>query len=149
MTRVIVFVMLGILLVGGVFAVDAAFTESGDDIQITNETFTDTTAGNIVELDDSKQTGAFYENETTVFNDSDAKMEENTDYQWFEVNGTLKVLSGGDLAGDANGTVSYSYDQTTEEQRGLAKSLKVVFDGGVGLLFLAAIIFLVWIVTRL
>lgn len=136
--------MVVVVLLVGILGANAAFEDSGDDISITNETFTNTTAGAIVELDDSNKTGAFYDNETTVFNDSDVEMVENTDYGWFESNGTLKILSGGDLAGDANGTISYSYDQTSAEQRDLATGMGALFDALPGVLFLAALVFLIW-----
>lgn len=114
---------LAIVLTAGVMGLQASFENAGSNEVVINETFTPGTGGNVVTLDDSEKSAAFYtsDNETVVYNGSDTEMEEGTDYEWIEQNGTVKVLSGGDLAGDSSAKISYSYQLTTEEQRQWAR----------------------------
>lgn len=47
-------------------------------------------------------------------------MTEGDDYQWFESNGTIKTLSGGQLAGDSTANITYEYSQTNRVQQDFA-----------------------------
>jgi hypothetical protein len=144
--RVLAFIMVAVLLSAGLFAADAAFTEAGEDKSNINETFQNPTAGDVLQLDDSEVTGAFYDNETIVYNDSTVEMSAGTDYEWIQDNGTLRPLAGGELAGDTNGTISYSYDETTAEQRGLADGMQLIFDALPGIFIVGALVFFLLII---
>lgn len=119
MARAIVAILAIVLLVGvSIFAYQAAIAEAGEDTVVTNESWTPT-AGSVTQLDNSNQEGAYYGNDTTVFDSTDSLMDRGADYRWFADNGTVKAVAGGDLDGESSATISYTYQQTTAEQRGL------------------------------
>lgn len=109
---------LVIILGAGTLAMHAGFVNAGEDQTVVNESFTPGSGG-VVTLDESNNRNAFYapDNETTVYNGSDVEMEEGTDYEWIQKNGTVDVLSGGDLAGSGSSNITYSFQETNEEQR--------------------------------
>jgi len=113
--------MFALLIVafGGVYATQAALEGAGDNIFVENETWTPS-AGSVTVLDDSEQTGAYYDTNVTVRDENDTVVDVGTDYEWFSGNGTVKALSGGELDGDANASITYGYSQTTGEQRAFA-----------------------------
>lgn len=148
MNRVIAFVLFGILAIGGIFAITPAFQAAGEDITNVNETFQNPTGGDVIQLEDSDRTGAYYDDEVSVFDETGAEMEAGTDYEWFQTNGTLKVLSGGDLAGDDNGTITYGYDQTTETQRQQATVLGYLLGMVEPLLVGATIVMALFVLGR-
>jgi len=125
--------IFGLLLIlsAGTVAMQESFKNAGSDEVVINESFTPGAAGEVVTLDNSEQSGAFYgpDNETVVYNATDTEMKEGTDYEWIQANGTVRMLSGGDLAGDANATISYTYQQTTEEQRQWARVMAALPQG--------------------
>lgn len=100
----------------------AGLENAGEDRVVTNETWTPD-AGNVTTLDESNRNGAYYAHNVTVYNSTDVKMDRGSDYEWFVGNGTVKALTGGDLDGEQNATITYSYQQTTAEQRQLAALL--------------------------
>lgn len=111
-----------ILAVGGAYALQASLENAGDDTPIANETWTPT-VGSVTQLDHSEQTGAYYSNETSVYDSTNVEMERGSDYLWFASNGTVKAVSGGGLDGESSATITYEFQQTTAEQRGLAGML--------------------------
>lgn len=120
MSRAIVAVFaLIILAIVGVWGVQAALEDAGEDFTVTNETWTPD-AGNVTTLNESNRNGAYYADRVTVYDEDRAEMDEGTDYEWFTDNGTVKALSGGGLDGDANATITYSFQQTSSQQRQFA-----------------------------
>lgn len=121
MPRILVAIIgLAILAFVGVAGIQASLIEAGDDISVTNETFQSPSAGTVIQLDDSERSNAYYDANVTVYNASDVEMDPGVDYDWIQTNGTLKPLSGGDLAGDADGKITYSYQLTTDEEQRIA-----------------------------
>lgn len=103
----------------GVSGLEAALASGGDAVTVENETWTPD-SGTVTQLDDSNQTGAFYDESVTVRDENGTLSDEGTDYEWFESNGTVKALSGGNLDGDSSATITYEYQQTSDEERALA-----------------------------
>lgn len=119
---VLAFLAVGILAMMAVAGSQAALETAGEDHTINSETWTPD-AGNVTTLDESNRDGAYY-NETAVVKDENGNdSEAGVDYEWFAGNGTVKALSGGNLDGDTSATITYSFQQTTEEQRQFAAML--------------------------
>lgn len=104
------------------YGFQAALADAGEDYTVVNETFTPG-AGTITELENSNLTGGYYDNATEVYDGNGTEMDAGTDYTWLESNGTIRTLAGGGLDGDSEATITYSYQQTSKEQRGIAKAL--------------------------
>lgn len=119
MRILIAIIGIAMLAMVGLTATHAALENAGDDITVTNETWTPD-AGNITQLNDSDRTGAFYASNVTVRDENDTLQDPGTDYDWLEENGTIRAVTGGGLDGDANATVTYEYQLTTDEQRRMA-----------------------------
>lgn len=128
MPRAIVAVFALIIMVtAGIYGMQASLEGAGENHTVTNETWT-SDPGNVTILDESNRTGAYYADSTdvTVYNltdTGDVEMEPGTDYEWIPDNGTVKALAGGDLDPATDATISYSFQQTTEEQRGLSSMI--------------------------
>lgn len=144
MRQLFAFVALVILAIMAVAGFQMALINAGEDVTVVNETFTPS-ADTVITLDDSNIDGAFYEESVVVYNNSSVEMTEGTDYTWFQKNGTIKPLSGGDLAPDDEGTITYSYQETTQEQRDMAQILGFLPEIlGFALPLLALLAFLVF-----
>lgn len=113
---------IAILAMMGLAGYQAALENAGEDRTVTNETWTPD-AGNITELDDSKINGAYYDDEVDVYNDTGVPVDEGSDYEWFPTNGTVKAVTGGALDGEASATITYSYQETTGEERNVTALL--------------------------
>lgn len=126
MARTVV-AILGIVVVAifVIYGFQAALATAGKDYVVTNETW-QPDAGNVTQLENSGLPGGYYGNETAVYDENQTLQDRGTDYVWFQSNGTVKALTGGGLDGDSSATISYTYQQTTEEQRGMAKVLNMV-----------------------
>lgn len=138
--------VLAMLAVGGF---QVALENAGEDHTVTNETWTPS-PGSVTQLDNSERTGAYYDNETTVYNTTGStaeEMDEGTDYVWFEGNGTVKAVSGGGLDGATEATISYSFQQTTEEQRQWARALSNI-PSAIGLAFPVMLFILFLVILR-
>lgn len=112
-----------ILITAGIYGLEFAVADAGEDIVVTNETFT-SDPGNVTLLEYSNSTGAYYADseDVTVYNitaSGDVELEEGTDYEWIADNGTVKSLTGGALDPATDAQISYSLQQTTAEQRAL------------------------------
>lgn len=117
---------MGLLLIAavGTYALEASLEDAGTPKQVYNESFNASGAADtVLELNNSNISRAYYDENVTVWNDSTTQMDRGTDYEWFVGNGTIKPLSGGDLAGDANATVTYGYTLTTETHQSMATIL--------------------------
>lgn len=123
MVRVILAVLcIGILASMAVVGLQAGLEDAGEDFTVDNETWTPD-AGNVTTLDESNRNGAYYGETVDVWDENGNLTEEGADYEWYAGNGTVKALSGGALDGDTSATITYSYQQTTAEQRQMASLL--------------------------
>lgn len=120
MRALIAIIALVVLAAMGVWGVQASIMTAAEDRTVQNETFTPD-AGNITALEHSTQDHTWYGKNVTVYDENGTLMDYGDDYLWFQTNGTLKTVVGGGLDGDTEGKVTYSYSQTTEEQRELAQ----------------------------
>lgn len=122
-----------ILAVGGGYALEASLENAGDDTLIVNESWTPN-AGSITVLNESERGGAYYSNQTTVYDENGTLMDRGDDYLWFQNNGTVQAVVGGNLDGDSSALITYEYQQTTAEQRGFAGMLSNI-PGVLGWIF--------------
>lgn len=126
MSRAIVAALaLIILAISGAYAVEASLESAGDDHTITNESFTPT-ADTVIALSESNRGRAYYNHNVTVYDDTTTEMDPGTDYTWFVGNGTIKPLSGGDLAGDTSATITYGYQLPSEREQTMATLLSYI-----------------------
>jgi hypothetical protein len=115
---ILALIAIGILAMGGLAGMQAGLENAGTDNVVTNETWTPD-AGNVTTLEESNRSGAYYGDNVTVYDENGTQMDLGEDYEWYVGNGTVKALVGGDLDGDSEATITYSYQQTTKEQRDL------------------------------
>lgn len=116
------FLVLALIAAMGITAIQGSLEEAGDDELVENETFTPN-AGSVTTLDDSDQANTYYDDEVTVRDSSGTVMEEGTDYEWFVGNGTVKTIQGGALDGEPSANITYGYQETTAQQRGIARTI--------------------------
>jgi len=125
-----VFIVIAILLATMVVGLDAALADAGTREEISDESFTPN-AGTVQSLDRSNLGNTvYYDSNVSVRDENGERSFEGTDYEWFESNGTIKPLVGGNLDGDASATIDYAYRETTERQRTMAQLAAVVPQGG-------------------
>lgn len=118
-------ITIGLLAMMALGGYQAALASAGSDVTITNETWTPD-AGNVTQLDESGREDAYYDQTVTVRDENDSLMQAGSDYEWHESNGTVKALSGGDLDGDDNATITYGYEEPTREQQRLTGALSQI-----------------------
>jgi len=123
-----VFIGLAILAAVAVFGLQTALAGAGQQETIDSETFTPN-AGTVQTLDRSKLDDTFYNDTVAVADENGERSFEGEDYKWFDRNGTIKPLVGGNLDGDASATITYSYRRTTETQRELTALLSNIPRG--------------------
>jgi len=119
-------VLVAFVLVGGIAAYQGALAQSGDKRVVEAESFSTPTAGELITVEKSGDDGVYFSDNVTVFGENGNVMNEGTDYEWYG-NGTFRVLENGDLAGDADGRITYEYNQVTEEQQEQAAFVSTVF----------------------
>lgn len=112
-----------IMVTAGIYGMQFALEGAGESYTVTNETFT-SDPGNVTLLEESNRTGAYYADsrDVAVYNitaSGDVELEAGVDYKWIADNGTIKSLSGGALDPATDAQISYSFQQTTAEQREL------------------------------
>jgi len=139
-------VLVAILLVGGIAAYQGALAQSGDDRLVQEESFSSPTAGELITVEKSGDDGVYFGDNVTIYGENSNEMDEGTDYEWYG-NGTFRVLSGGDLAGDASGTITYEYQQVTEEQQEQAQFISTLL-GNAGFVVLIGIVIITVAVAR-
>lgn len=121
------FAFFGIAIVSviAVAAFQAALATAGDRAVVRGETFTPTT-GSAISLDRSNLDNAYYNGTVDVEDENGDQSFNGTDYIWYQQNGTIEPLAGGNLDGDTSATIDYSYRRTTERQRTLAGLLATI-----------------------
>lgn len=119
MSRAVVAIM-GIVLVGGVavWGLQAAAADAGAKTTIEEETFT-ATAGEVSALEHSNLNNTYYSETVTVRDGNNDRVDPGEDYVWFANNGTLKVVTGGELDGTSGPSITYSYQTNTADQQAL------------------------------
>jgi len=111
---------MGIVLVGGVavWGLQAAAADAGAKTTIEEETFT-ATAGEVSTLEHSNLNNTYYSETVTVRDGNNDRVDPGEDYVWFANNGTLKVVTGGELDGTSGPSITYSYQTNTADQQAL------------------------------
>lgn len=142
MRPIIAFAAIAIVAIAGVSAFQAAVTNAGNDVTVENETFDP--AASPITVDATNETGVYLNEPAneTVRNASDVVMEPGEDYEYYPSNGSLVVLDGGRLANDSTGYITYGYQQTNSEQRGLASVLAGQLNVVAGLVLVGVVLFL-------
>lgn len=120
--RVLIFILIPILAISGIYAVNSSFEDAGVDGEITGERFDGPAGGGLVSLEQSNRQNVFYRGTVTVYNENGNLTVEGTDYIWHQDNGTLEVLAGGELDGVNNAEIDYGYDVPTVERREAAET---------------------------
>ena len=146
MVRAVVAVVgLGIVAMLFLAGVQAGLQNAGYERTQVNETFQPANATNVTSLNFSNLDSAYYDRNITVYDENDTLMRHGQDYDWIRENGTVRTLSGGGLVNDTNATVSYSWQQTTAEQRDMAAMLGDI-PQAVGVIAPALILLLIFLV---
>jgi len=99
-----------------------ALSDAGDDVTVSNETWTPN-AGTYVALNKSNLQHASYDPTVIVRDENDTLQDLGTDYDWNDTQGTVQATAGGGLDGDANASITYGYQVSTEQQREVATAL--------------------------
>lgn len=126
MARAVV-AILGLVVVGflAVQGLDAGLATAGDTRDIDSESWTPN-AGSITDLANSNLENAYYTDQVEVFDSNDNRMVDGDDYIWYEQNGTIKTVTGGDLDGESSATINYEFQITSENDRAIGKALSVL-----------------------
>lgn len=142
MRPIIAFAAIAIVAIAGAGAFQATVADAGDAVTVENETFDP--AASPITVDANNQTGAYLNDPATetVRNTSEVVMESGQDYEYHPENGTLVVLDDGRLANDSTGYITYGYQQTSSEQRGLASIFAGQLDVIGALVFVGIVLFL-------
>lgn len=125
MRIILAFLAIAILSMTAITGIQASLEDAGDDREIENETWTPD-PGNVTALDESNREGAYYSDRVTVYNATGVEVDAGADYEWYSGNGTVKAISGGKLDGESEATITYGFQQTTEEHRQMAGLLSHV-----------------------
>lgn len=107
--------VLVIIAVMGIVGIQGALMSAGEIVEIEGEGW-EPDPGNVTELEHSNLERAYYDDEVAVFDNNDNEMVRDIDYEWFVANGTVKAIEGGDLDGEPQATIDYSFSLTTQEQ---------------------------------
>jgi len=145
MRALVALLFVGLLFTGGLAAYEQTVVATADGTTVVNESFSSPTAGEVIQLENSNQTGAYYAENETVRDENGTVMDEGADYEWLQ-NGTLRPLEGGDLAGDASGEITYHYDQTSQEQRDRMDFVALLV-GNAGTLLLVGVLLVFMVVA--
>jgi hypothetical protein len=138
---VLVVVVFAILAASSAVIFQVSMEEGADRVEIEGESWSPN-AGSVTTLDHSNRDDAFYENETIVRDSNGNEVDRGTDYEWYDINGTVKAVSGGALDGESSATIDYQFANTTAEQRAYNNMLSNVPTLlGLALPFLVLILF--------
>ena len=109
---------IAIIFAFGVYGLQAAVNNAGTNYDIDGEDFTPS-AGDVTTLQHSNLPDTHYSDQVEVRDTNGDLVDKNEDYIWFDRNGTVKTVVGGELDGDNGATIDYRYEVTTDEQRAL------------------------------
>lgn len=141
---IILFAMLGAVQTGHRSAVEGSQNELSTEENWTADT------GNVTTLSKSNDPDLLYNESVEARDENGTLLQEGSDYTWYENNGTIRALSGGELSDGENANVTYS---TWEEQETaqLAQSIAFIptktlgeflpFLAGIAMLFAAVAVF--------
>lgn len=117
----VAFLVMAMVLAGGVTALDTSFGETYENRQVVNETFNPDAEGPTVVLDESKSDYAIYNenDDVTVYNTTNqsniTQVEEPQDYSWNQTDGTLDINQQSDFQNATNASVTYAYRNSTAD----------------------------------
>lgn len=117
--RIVLVVSLALIFGGGVVAINASYASTGEQTTITGEGWTPDT-GNVTTLNNSNLETAIYDPAVKVYDENGTRVMAAEDYTWYRSNGTIKALSGGELANDASATITYEYSEPDSSARTVA-----------------------------
>jgi uncharacterized protein YdeI (BOF family) len=124
---VVAAILLAMMLVGGAAVAQISYNESAEQEQTFTETFDAGAAGTIVTFNESNMGNLYYYDDTvTVVTKNNKELVDGDDYEWFDENGTLKVLDG-DLDNTTDNEITYSLREPTEQQTEIAENVAVIF----------------------
>lgn len=150
---VIVIVIIPVILLAGFFGLQAAFDSTATAVDVTNETHFPNNASSGFQAGEqftvNESSVLNYSDAVTIYDENDTVQTAGTDYTWneSESNGTVTILAGGGLDGDANATISYTYYTHSDLERqtftywnSFAQWLPIIVFvlGAIFLLFVAA-----------
>lgn len=132
-----------LILTVGATAVDRQGNSLGNQYQISetvNPQGAGFTAGELVNLSRSHIDGAEYAQSSAVdIKDENSILAvDGQDYVWHQNNGTFTVLAGGDLVGDANAQVNYSFTTRTQQQKNVLTVVSGALTAGKAMMFVFA-----------
>lgn len=135
---------LSVMLVLVVLATGAAYTESAETVAVDNETVTvDYDNPSVVSAADD---AISFSSDVTVRNASDAVLENETDYTWRPVNGTVAWHNTTATTDGESATISYAYDAHSQRSQDLAAVLNAgLFPLALAFLVFAALAVLGWV----
>jgi hypothetical protein len=145
MRAIIALVGIALFALIAVMGMNGALADNASLTTVENETWTPD-AGNVTELNNSNLEAADYNETVTVRDSTGTVMSNQTDYTWFDGNGTVKATVGGGLDGESEATISYGYERAPDDQVELAVTLSqlpasagAILPFGVILIFLLLI----------
>lgn len=115
----VILIIIAIFAAAAPTALSETLNEAGENVDVTDETWTPT-AGSVTTLDQSNKDNVAYDEAVVVRDSNGNRVYSPEDYRWFESNGTIKTVTGGQLDGETSATIDYSYQATTEQQRSFA-----------------------------
>ncbi len=116
--------VVGLVLLAGLGTVvfQASLESGGERVNLEETIANDSTTtvdNKTYQLDESERSDAFYdaEEDVTVLNETDVEMTAGQDYEWIVDNGSLRVITGGQLDGADNATVQYGFSEVDPDNQ--------------------------------
>ncbi len=134
--------VIAIGLLAGVGVAQYMLADSGSEQALT-ESFDPGTNETLVVLNESNRDGVYYSSSVDVTDENGSLMLSGSDYTWNQSNGTLTVLDGGRLEGDANATVEYSIRVPSEQQRNYASMIGQLVNANYALPLVLVVVLMV------
>jgi len=125
---IIALIFVALVMVGGALAVNYSAEETAPEFDVNESTTTDG-INSTASFSNSSIVNAYYSDTATVTNASSGTILTNeTDYRWYNSNGTIKILS----QNAANTTVyaEYVFQDPTQEQRTVTRGLAFLTNAG-------------------
>lgn len=118
---IIAVILVAITLLAGAGVVHYSLSNTGAQTTYT-ESFTPT-SGDTITFNESERDDVYYDTAVNVTGENDAVMQQGVDYNWHQSNGTLTVISGGDLEDDSSANIEYGLRVPSDQQRTYASML--------------------------